>query len=94
MTDTCPETVSQELWDTLTEDEQAFFVEHTKAHAGFWDNLKEQDHNMQRTFVFSTDFHISADSEEQARDGLLELLAELVRKDDVSWFDLIEEIDQ
>jgi len=48
---------------------------------------------MSTTYVFSTDFHISAEDEEQARDGLLELLAELVRKDDVSWFDLVEEID-
>jgi hypothetical protein len=46
------------------------------------------------TFVFSTDFHIEADNEDQARDGLLELLAELVRKDDSSCFDLVEEIDE
>ena len=43
MTDTCPETVSQEVWDTLTKQEQAFWIEHAKAHANFWDNLKEQD---------------------------------------------------
>lgn len=42
------------------------------------------------TYVFSTDFHIAADSEDQARDGLLELLAEIVRADDSSAFDLIE----
>jgi len=42
------------------------------------------------TFVFSTDFHIGADDEEQARKVLLDLLAVLVRKRDASSFDLIE----
>jgi hypothetical protein len=42
------------------------------------------------TYVFSTDFHIGASSEDEARDGLLELLAEIVRADDSTAFDLIE----
>lgn len=43
------------------------------------------------TYVFSTDFHIGAETEDEARDGLLELLAEIVRADDSTAFDLIEE---
>ena len=46
------------------------------------------------TYVFSTDFYIGAESEEQARDGLLELLAMMVRGDDSSPFDLIETLDE
>jgi len=45
------------------------------------------------TYVFSTDFYIAAESENEARDGLLELLAEIVRSDDTSMFDLIETIE-
>jgi chorismate mutase len=47
---------------------------------------------MMATYVFSTDFYIGAESEEQARDGLLELLNEIVGRDDSSPFDLIEMI--
>lgn len=47
------------------------------------------------TYVFSTDFYIGADEgEEQARDGLLELLAEIVRSEDTSMFDLIETVEE
>jgi hypothetical protein len=42
------------------------------------------------TYVFSTDFCIGADSEAEARDGLMELLAEIVGRNDSSPFDLIE----
>jgi len=49
---------------------------------------------MNKTFVFSTDFYISAETEEQARDGLMELLAELVRKDRSEVFDLIEVLEE
>jgi hypothetical protein len=45
-------------------------------------------------YVFSTDFYIGADNEDQARDGLLELLAEIVHRDDSSVFDLIETIEE
>ncbi len=45
---------------------------------------------MSGTYVFSADFHIAADSEAEARDGLLELLAEIVRADDSAVFDLID----
>ena len=34
------------------------------------------------TYVFSADFYIGADGEMEARDGLLELLAEIVRRND------------
>jgi len=46
------------------------------------------------TYVFSTDFCIGADHEALARDGLMELLAEIVRHDDSSVFDLIEIIEE
>ncbi len=47
------------------------------------------------TYVFSTDFYIGADEgEEQAREGLLELLAEIVRSGDTSMFDLIETVEE
>jgi len=49
---------------------------------------------MMATYVFSTDFYIGAESEEQARDGLLELLNEIVGRDDSSPFDLIETLDE
>lgn len=45
------------------------------------------------TYVFSTDFLIAAESEAEARDGLLELLAMMVRGDDSSAFDLIETVE-
>jgi hypothetical protein len=34
------------------------------------------------TYVFGTDLYVGADSLEEARDGLLELLAEIVRRND------------
>lgn len=49
---------------------------------------------MAATYVFSTDFYIGAESEEQARDGLLELLNEIVGRDDSSPFDLIETLEE
>jgi len=45
------------------------------------------------TYVFSTDFYIAAESEDEARDGLLELLNEIVGRDDSSPFDLIETLE-
>jgi hypothetical protein len=42
------------------------------------------------TYIFSADFFIGADSEALARDGLMELLAEIVRADDSSVFELID----
>ena len=47
---------------------------------------------MAATYVFSTDLHIGAGSEAEARDGLLELLAMMVRGDDSGAFDLVEMI--
>ncbi len=47
---------------------------------------------MAATYVFRTDLHIGADSWAEARDGLMELLAEIVRGDDSDPFDLIEMI--
>jgi hypothetical protein len=47
---------------------------------------------MAATYVFSTDLHIGAGSEDEARDGLLELLAMMVRGDDSGAFDLVEMI--
>lgn len=49
---------------------------------------------MSRTYVFSADFYIAAESEEQARDGLLELLAEIVGRDNSDPFDLIETLEE
>jgi len=46
------------------------------------------------TYAFSAEFCVGADSEDQARDGLLEFLAEIVRDDDSSVFDLIETIEE
>lgn len=46
------------------------------------------------TYVFSTDLYVGADSLEDARDGLMELLAEIVRLNDSSVFDLIEIIEE
>ena len=46
------------------------------------------------TYVFSTDFYIAAESEDEARDGLLELLAMMVRGDDSWAFDLIETLEE
>jgi len=45
-------------------------------------------------YIFSTDFYIGAESEDEARDGLLELLAMMVRGDDSGAFDLIETIEE
>lgn len=46
------------------------------------------------TYVFSTDFYIGADEgEEQAREGLLELLTYIVRSEDTSMFDLIDTLE-
>lgn len=58
----------------------------------YWRALQSQKQRgiEMATYVFSTDFHIAADGEDQARDGLLELLAEIVRADDSAAFDLIE----
>jgi hypothetical protein len=47
---------------------------------------------MMATYVFSTDLHIGADSLDEARDGLLELLAMMVRGEDSGAFDLVEMI--
>jgi hypothetical protein len=47
---------------------------------------------MAATYVFSTDLYIGADSLEEARDGLLELLAMMVRGEDSGAFELIEMI--
>ena len=41
---------------------------------------------MAATFVFGTDLYVGADSLDEARDGLLELLAEIVRGDDSGAF--------
>ena len=38
------------------------------------------------TYVFSTDLYIGADSLDEARDGLLELLADIVRRNDSDAF--------
>jgi hypothetical protein len=51
MSITRPETISQEWWDAMTEDEQAFVAEHETVHAEFreilrkrWDRIiEEQD---------------------------------------------------
>jgi hypothetical protein len=37
---------------------------------------------MMATYVFSTDLYVGADSLAEARDGLLELLADIVRRND------------
>ena len=47
---------------------------------------------MAATYVFGTDLYVGADSLEEARDGLLELLAMMVRGEDSGAFDLIEMI--
>jgi chorismate mutase len=47
---------------------------------------------MAATYVFSTDLYIGADSLEEARDGLLELLAEIVGRNNSEPFELIEMI--
>jgi hypothetical protein len=47
---------------------------------------------MAATYVFSTDLYVGADSLDEARDGLLELLAMMVRGEDSGAFDLIEMI--
>lgn len=45
---------------------------------------------MMATYVFSADLHIQADNHDQALDGLMELLAKIVRNDDSSVFGLID----
>jgi hypothetical protein len=47
---------------------------------------------MAATYVFSTDLYIGADSLDEARDGLLELLAEIVGRNNSEPFELIEMI--
>jgi hypothetical protein len=47
---------------------------------------------MAATYVFRTDLYIGANSEAEARDGLMELLAEIVRQDDSGAFYLKEMI--
>jgi hypothetical protein len=47
---------------------------------------------MAATYVFGTDLYVGADSLEEARDGLLELLAMMVRGEDSGAFDLVEMI--
>ena len=59
-----------------------------------WPTVIVVRRGMMATYVFSTDFYIGAESEEQARDGLLELLNEIVGRDDSSPFDLIETLDE
>lgn len=44
---------------------------------------------MSETYVFTGTFAIAAESEAYARDGLMELLAEIVRDDDSLPFDLV-----
>lgn len=41
---------------------------------------------MAATYVFGTDLYVGADSLEEARDGLIELLAEIVRGEDSDAF--------
>ena len=40
-------------------------------------------------YIFSTDIYVGAESEDEARDGLLDLLADIVHADDSRAFDLI-----
>ena len=47
---------------------------------------------MAATYVFGTDLYVGADSLAEARDGLLELLAEIVRGEDSGAFDVKEVI--
>jgi hypothetical protein len=47
---------------------------------------------MMATYVFSTDLYVGADSLDEARDGLLELLAMMVRGEDSGAFDVKEVI--
>jgi hypothetical protein len=47
---------------------------------------------MAATYVFSTDLYVGADSLDEARDGLLELLAEIVGRNNSEPFELIEMI--
>ena len=41
---------------------------------------------MAATYVFGTDLYVGADSLDEARDGLLELLADIVRRNDSDAF--------
>ena len=47
---------------------------------------------MAATYVFGTDLYVGADSLAEARDGLLELLAMIVRGEDSGAFDVKEVI--
>ena len=47
---------------------------------------------MAATYVFGTDLYVGADSLDEARDGLLELLAMIVRGEDSGAFDVKEVI--
>jgi hypothetical protein len=47
---------------------------------------------MAATYVFGTDLYIGADTLDEARDGLLELLAMMVRGEDSGAFDVKEVI--
>ena len=47
---------------------------------------------MMATYVFGTDLYVGADSLEDARDGLLELLAEIVGRNNSDPFDVKEVI--
>ena len=46
------------------------------------------------TYVFTGMFHVGAESEEEARDGLMELIAEIARNNDAEAFVLEETIPQ
>ena len=47
---------------------------------------------MAATYVFGTDLYVGADTLDEARDGLLELLAMIVRGEDSGAFDVKEVI--
>ena len=49
---------------------------------------------MAATYVFGTDLYVGADSLEDARDGLLELLADIVRRNDSDPFYVKEMIQE
>ena len=42
MTPTRPETISQEWWDAMTEDEQEFVAEHERMHAVFQATIRRE----------------------------------------------------
>ena len=49
---------------------------------------------MATTFVFSTDFHVTAEDEEQARKSFLQLLMLELPTHGTRFFDVVEEIDE